>query len=1053
MNLFHRTLAAAAAMAVAAAAWGAPALKPALPTPKKHTSEAPAKVAQGVPAKTVYAWATRDRGDIPKGLVSFTLNKPQALTSLHALPETAYAGCYGGDKYYFDRYRVYNDGDGQTWAHIAFSSIDIATGKITDIKDWKDEIFLVNDMAYDYTTGLVYAMGRNIYQDDFLSSLIFEYSSLMTINPNTGVATEVKQFIDWGNGTLANRTYYTLACDLNGTLYSVDQNGCLVTFDRDNDYAETVIGSTGLNPAHTTQSMEFDHTTGQLYWAADFTSSPAALYLVDTASGHAECVGETGTDSHLVGLHIPFAVPSQAAPGSVSDLTVAPDASGAKTAALSWKLPLKSFGGYNLTSISSVKVLRDGAEVKSFTGVTPGQTMTYTDAVPAPGLYSYTVVAANSVGNGLPSGVTRWVGKDVPKGVEKLGVGYTPTGAHLEWEEPSEGLHGGVIDKATLGYKVTRFPDGTILASDVRGSSFDDNTSPAMGRYYYTVESHTAEGVGEVVSSVEIALGSGISTFPWSTLFADRSEFELWTVVDMNGGSSWSWKSRTAGDYTAQAMYGYDNDRSADDYLISPDLYLQKGGKYKVKFAYAGANANYVEKFEVTFGSGKSADEQTESLRRITATDGNFRFCEVEFPEIFESGVYNFAFHALSDPKQYNLYITDVTVIQTQAGEDPVGPGDTFDAPTGLHSQIDRSTGAVTLLWNAPGTSPVGPVTENISEDFENMTSWEINPSGDYGWQYVDGDGGQPYRSDYEDMPYPTDGVPLAAMVMTPRLLSDYVSGPNPPHSGENYLLFKSNYAQGDGSRPAPKPDDWFISPELNFGKDFVFRFWCKADPDADEQNAAWKWNKEEFRVGYSTTDASPESFKWLTDENERVVTAFDEWVKKEYSMPADARYVCIHYCTPSEGFWFMVDDVFIGVENPAAVKAEASAVRSYEVLVDDVKVGSTVETSYVLTSVTPGQHVAKVVAVYDGGRSAAAVHAFTVDQSGASLTASATVTVDRHAGLIRFGEKVGQASLHTLAGVGVATASDASALDISSVAQGVYILVIDGKASKIVLK
>ena len=52
MNLFHRTLAAAAAMAVAAAAWGAPALKPALPAPKKHTSEAPAKVAQGVPAKT-----------------------------------------------------------------------------------------------------------------------------------------------------------------------------------------------------------------------------------------------------------------------------------------------------------------------------------------------------------------------------------------------------------------------------------------------------------------------------------------------------------------------------------------------------------------------------------------------------------------------------------------------------------------------------------------------------------------------------------------------------------------------------------------------------------------------------------------------------------------------------------------------------------------------------------------------------------------------------------------------------------------------------------------
>ena len=126
------------------------------------------------------------------------LNTPSKLTSLFPLPNLAYAGCFANGAYFFDRYRTYTDDKGEsTWAHIALSTVDLATGSVTDIKDWSDEYFIINDMAYDYTTGLIYAMGRSIYQDDFLSSLVFEYSCLYTINPVTGVMTEVKQFIDW----------------------------------------------------------------------------------------------------------------------------------------------------------------------------------------------------------------------------------------------------------------------------------------------------------------------------------------------------------------------------------------------------------------------------------------------------------------------------------------------------------------------------------------------------------------------------------------------------------------------------------------------------------------------------------------------------------------------------------------------------------------------------------------------------------------------------------------------------------------------------------------
>lgn len=1017
-----------------------------------------AKASLVVPDKTVYAWSSRDK-TVSNGIVSFSLAAPDKLISVHPVANSAYAGCYANGKYYFDRYRSYTENGQSTWAHIAFSSIDLATGSITDIKDWKDEYFVINDMTYDYSTNTIYAMARNIYIDDFLTSFYFEYSCIMSINPTTGVFNEVKQFIDWSSGTLGNLTYYNLACDLNGTLYSVDASGYLVSFDPKNDFEETVIGPTGLNPAHTTQSMEFDHTTGTLYWCADYSDKVSELVVLDTTTGRASVVGPTGSDAHLVGLYIPFNVPSQAAPAAVSNFKATPDAGGAKKINLSWTNPTKSFGGYNLASISSVKILRNETLIHTLTGANPGGEMSWEDtSVADAGLYSYSVVPVNSAGDGLPSGLTRWVGMDVPAGVNRLGIGRADDGsAYLEWEAPTEGLHGGKIDVSTLGYKIIRYPDGTIIASDWKENGYTDSSLPGVGRYYYTVESHTADGVGDAVNSVEIALGSGIDKYPWTCMFSDMSEFGLWTVVNNNGGSTWKWKSRTAGGYNAQAMYEYDNNNVGDDYLISPDMYFEKGARYKVKFAYAGSNEYHTEKMEFTFGMGKTAEEQTEVLQSFTMKDGTFRFCEIDLPEIVDSGFYNFAFHAISDPGQYNIYVTDVTVTQTVAAPDQPGEEYVFEAPANLRASVDNEKASVTLTWNESAQPGTTPSSTNINEDFESMPNWQINPAGNYGWSYIDGDGGIPYVDDYVDMPYPTDGMPLAAMVMAPYELHEYVYEPNPPHSGNKYLLFKSNFYDSERKRPAPTPDDWFISPALNFDSDFIFRFYCKADPDA-ESPFGDLWNTEEFRVGYSTTDAQPESFKWMTDENERVTTSFNEWTKKEYSMPKDAKYVCIHYCTRNNGYWFMVDDVFIGIEShaAAAVKRAAEATfQYYEILIDDVVAGTTIETSYTVENVATGTHAAKVVAVYKEGRSDAAVTSFVMMSSGIDAVDTAIKVYPNPASeRVYFGTEVIVAGLYSQSGALVAKAEKVSSMELDGIAPGLYILKLDvaaGVAPKVV--
>ncbi|MDE5870308.1 MAG: choice-of-anchor J domain-containing protein, partial [Muribaculaceae bacterium] len=245
---------------------------------------------------------------------------------------------------------------------------------------------------------------------------------------------------------------------------------------------------------------------------------------------------------------------------------------------------------------------------------------------------------------------------------------------------------------------------------------------------------------------------------------------------------------------------------------------------------------------------------------------------------------------------------------------------------------------------------------------------------------------------------------------------------------------------------------DWFISPELNFGQDFIFRFWCKADPDIEGYGDLW--NTEHFQVGYSKTDNDPDSFIWMTDEPETVTTMNTEWSKKEYSMPADAKYVCIRYCTPQNGFWFMVDDVFIGIENtPAAVQRKEKKTptfRAYDVYVDDKKVASVNESKHTLLGLEDGQHVAKVYAVYEEGTSEAAVVAFSTKTSGVGsvISENAAVYPNPASEKVFFGKEVEKATLFNLSGVAVASAKGANAMDLTNVSAGIYLLKLENNGN-----
>lgn len=1000
--------------------------------PRKARLNQPKASAQAaVPKTKAYGWLLRDQ-TLQKGIVEFSLDNPTQITLRHQMPEKAWSGAFVDGNYYFYRYR--DDSANQNWIPLAFSKVELASGKITDVASWSDKQFISNDMAYDYATGTLYALSREIYADDFLSQLTFEYSGLYKIDVNTGVATQVKQFINWNSGALANPTYLTLTADLEGNIYTIDINGNLYRLNPADDWSATLVGDTGRRPTSSIQSMDYDPATGMIFWAADYKNQVADLCMVDPKTAATSVVGALGNDSRICGMHVGFNVPGNGTPAGVAELKIVPAADGSNKAEISWNNPSKTFGGANLASLTKVTLLRDGEKVTEWTSPGVGTPLTFSDTPAAAGFYTYSVVGANALGQGMERKAVAWVGRDVPDAVGNPGIGRNDDGsAIIKWDAPAAGMHGGWIDTQSLRYKITRMPDGKIVADAATGTEFTDATITSMGRYQYSIVPYTTDGEGPAAKTIEIALGKEVTSLPYNCIFDDPSVFNTWTVVNANGGSTWKWKQRGLKDFNAFAMYEYDNDNVGDDYLISPPFSLKKGATYTVKFNYRGSNDKHTEKFEVVFGSAATKEGMSKVLKSYTVVTGDPAYDTLEFPEIEEDGTYFVGFHAISEPKMYNLYITDVTVTQTGGGvTPPPTPGELAPA-TNLQAFVDAENQRVTLTWNSPVISGDDDetISSPINEDFESYPEWVLNPSGKYPWHYIDGDGGIPYRSDYEDMPYPTDGQPCAAMIMAPYELSKQVYEPNPPHSGDKYLLFKSNFSAGDGSRPAPAPRDFFISPRLEFPTDFVFSFWCKADPDWEAAQDGFTgddvWNKEQFRVGYSTTGRDEADFKWFTDANEQVTSTGTSWTKKEYAVPADAKYVCIKYCTPENGFWFMVDDVYIGPAQTESAPMRAAAgeatFKHFDVYFNDSKVMTTTGNSHELLLVEDGDHKAKVVAVYEEGEAAPAEVTFTMKSSGIDAIFADGRNVD----------------IYTLDGVLLRKQAEKS--DLLSLPKGVYVV------------
>jgi PKD repeat protein len=252
--------------------------------------------------------------------------------------------------------------------------------------------------------------------------------------------------------------------------------------------------------------------------------------------------------------------------------------------------------------------------------------------------------------------------------------------------------------------------------------------------------------------------------------------------------------------------------------------------------------------------------------------------------------------------------VTEIPVVQT--GTNPVN----------LTAAYDDDSKATALKWEL--TLPAYTPGDNIWEEVESLATFAIAPASTwvYPWTLYDGDTRNTYRAGTGN--YTNSTTPKSFIVFSPAgtnvTMTAAVAAQYTTHNGGKV------FASFASSVTATPTNDWLISPPLEFDQAFTLSFWAKSASTLTNGAAAY------LRVVYSTTAGSTATANFtnvLTGGGATGEAVPLHWVKYEFSLPANARYVAINSVTPGgSNYTLLVDDIYLGTGVAARNdRAEAS--------------------------------------------------------------------------------------------------------------------------------
>ena len=686
-------------------------------------------VAASAQAKTAYGVLCYDETNVHmlNGLVKFPLTDGGTFEfqRFFGSSDDVTAAAYGDGYYYVARsYKGSNtEGSGEEiLLPTDLLRYDFDTDEVTTVGNITGVPGVVYDMTYDNTTQTFYAIS---YDQSAGKSQLF------MVDTRTGRFYNVDH-----DGGYMDRSFATLACSFDGQLYGVAYDGSFCKIDKATGKDE-VIANTGLYPAYL-QTMEFDHSTGALYWAGTvnyYDKETGTAYQtcfigqVNVATGQVTLLGTVGDNPQIAGLYIPFSAAQKGAPAAATGLIATTDATGLNRATLAWTNPSLTFDGQPLTELTKVEVYRNKTKVATLTGAdaTPGKAVSYVDNTPdgLGQMFNYHVYAYNATGKGAEASVRTFVGHDTPSA--PAGVKLTRESndkVTVSWDAVTTSVNGGYLDLATLKYNVVRQPDGKQIATGTTATSVTDANITPANQYSYTVTAVNADAESKGTTSDTMALGP---VYPIPSTFDFATCEKSWLMVDADGdGFSWVWADKETG---RTISHQGSNMKASDDWLISYMMPFEAGKCYTVTLNAQTFSDNKVD-FYLLSENNYAAPVQQLAEVGIAAT-------EKIAPHTFvfratKTGNFSLGLHAVSPQNAYLLDLYSLTVRESEEHNIAV-----ISLTGATKPFIGRAT-TYQLTVENQGTKKTGPFVAILEDqDGNEITRANVSKGLEFGERYA----------------------------------------------------------------------------------------------------------------------------------------------------------------------------------------------------------------------------------------------------------------------------------------------------------------------------
>lgn len=286
--------------------------------------------------------------------------------------------------------------------------------------------------------------------------------------------------------------------------------------------------------------------------------------------------------------------------------------------------------------------------------------------------------------------------------------------ATLSFTAPSKAINGEDLTENLS--KIEIYRDGELIYTfeDVTPGTaltyLDNAEDLTIGTHTYRIIAYNAAGIGDKSEEVSVAIIPVLSV-PQNFDLTNEGVFDLFQVIDANGGSTWKWSANYG------AYYLYDSTLQGDDYLISPAIKMEAGKNYNV--IVEALTAGYPEKFQVLVGKEPTPEAlNIVAIDEVTFEEEEATVFENEFI-INESGNYYIAIKATSDPDMWRLQIKSLVV---EIGADPNAPAaiDDLAVSAGAEGALEAN-----INFTAPAKAINGSdLTENMS--FEILRGGEV---------------------------------------------------------------------------------------------------------------------------------------------------------------------------------------------------------------------------------------------------------------------------------------------------------------------------------------